>query len=363
MQELKERHKIDSRSPRRASNPTEPVTAHGLAEQVVVAAMRRGERVQMFPMADDLEGVWDVDFSPDGRLLATAHGLRTVQLWDTIAQRRAGQALVGGHIEQVQTVRFSPNGELLASGSHDGRIMLWDVSTGRSLCHPLAVSSGRAWSIAFSPDSRLLLGAGRTVRVWDITDPEQPEGVAKIGANLSAGIAVSSKGLLVTGHTDGAAQVWNLETLEKDGTPLRGHTGEVTALAFSPDGNVLATASRAVQLWDMDSRAMSGEPLTDTDGLIHTLSFSPDSQLLTAVAHPDAEDPRVDDEEDDSEETLDPAAAAHVWQTSSWKAACAPLTGHAGMIWGAGFSPDSRLYATGGADGLLRLWILPTPRT
>ncbi|MFI1051795.1 hypothetical protein ACH4U3_39800 [Streptomyces griseoruber] len=47
-------------------------------------------------MSDDLEGVWDVAFSPDGRLLATAHGLRTVQLWDTVAQRGAGKVKRSG---------------------------------------------------------------------------------------------------------------------------------------------------------------------------------------------------------------------------------------------------------------------------
>jgi WD40 repeat protein len=362
VQELKEQRKIDSRSPRRDPNHVQPATAHGLAEQVVLTAMRRGERIQMFPMSHDLDGVWDVAFSPDGRLLATAHGLRTVQLWDTVAQRRAGKALVGGHIGRVITVRFSPNGRLLASGSEDGRIMLWDVSTRRALCQPLAVSSGEAWTIAFSPDNRLLLGAGRTVRVWDITDPEQPEVVGKMGASLRAGLAVSPAGFLATGHTDGAAQVWNLKTLEKDEAPLRGHAAEVTAVAFSPDGRLLATASRAVQMWDMNTRSMFGEPLTDTYGLIQQVAFSPDGRLLTAVVRPDPRNPPAADDEDDADETFDATHATHVWETSSWTAACEPLTGHTDTIWGAAFSSDSRLYATGSGDGQLRLWILPTPR-
>ncbi|MET9077922.1 helix-turn-helix domain-containing protein [Streptomyces sp. NPDC004232] len=358
VQELKEQHKLDSRSPRRGSQPTEAATAHGLAEQVVLATMRRGERIQMFPVAEGLEGVWAVAFSPDGQLMATGHGLRTVQLWDTIAQRRSGKALVGGHIGQVQTVRFSPNGKLLASGSVDGRIMIWDVATGHSVCAPLQVSAGGAWTVAFSPDGRLLLGAGRTVRVWDITDPEQPEVVAKLGGNLSARLAVSAEGLLATGHTGGAAQIWNLRTLAKDGAPLLGHGTDVTAVAFSPDAKLLATASRAVQLWEMSSRDMAGEPVTHGDGSIHAVSFSPDGHLLAAVVQPGPQSPRIADEDDD-EETADPADAVHVWEVSSGEAACDPLVGHTGTIWGAAFSTDSRLYATGGEDGQLRLWIMP----
>ncbi|MET9779153.1 helix-turn-helix domain-containing protein [Streptomyces sp. NPDC006367] len=361
VQELKEQHKI-TRPRQRTALPH--AAAHGLAEQVVLSAMRRGDRIQMFPMADGLDGVWDVAFSPDGRLIATAHGLRTVQLWDTIEQRRVGTALVGGHVEQVQTVRFSPDGKLLASGSADGRIMLWDVATRQSLGEPLTVSSGRAWAVGFSPDNRLLLGAGRTIRVWDISAPDRPEAIAKLGGNLSAGLAVSAGGLLATGHGDGTAQLWDLEAFEKRGSALRGHTVDVTATAFSPDGKLLATASGpVVQLWDVRSQTMFSEPLTEAVGIIQTISFSPDGRLLTAVVRPDprAQTGTDDEDDEDDEGTFDSAHAVHVWETASWKAACAPLLGHTGTIWGAAFSSDSRLFATGSADGQLRLWILPAP--
>lgn len=348
VQELKEKSRIENRA--RRSVPTRGAATQGLAEQVVLAAMRRGGRIQMFPMADDLDGIWDVDFSPDGQMIATAHGLRTVQLWNTVEQRRSGKALMGGHIEQVETVRFSPDGKMLASGSADGRIMLWDTTTGNGLVEPLAVSSGSAWTVAFSPDNRLLLGAGRTVRIWDISQPEQPEVVTKLGGNLSGGLAVSPTGFLATGHGDGTAQIWDLETFEKRGSALRGHSEDVTAVAFSPDGGLLATASRGVvQLWDTSANEMVGEPLTEAVGYFQAIAFSPNGQLLTGVTNPTAK-ARSENREN---------SVVHVWNTTTWTAACDPLQGHTAKIWGAAFSPDSQLFATGGADGLLRLWILP----
>ncbi|WP_405512132.1 hypothetical protein [Streptomyces canus] len=72
-----------------------PIEHHAaLSEQVVLAALRRGRHVQLPPTAVDLGEVWATAFSPDGRLLATGHGAKTVQLWDTVEQRRAGPALL-----------------------------------------------------------------------------------------------------------------------------------------------------------------------------------------------------------------------------------------------------------------------------
>lgn len=348
VQELKIESRIENRT--RRPLPARGAAAQGLAEQVVLAAMRRGDRVQMFPMADGLDGIWDVDFSPDGQMLATAHGLRTVQLWNTVEQSRSGKALMGGHVQQVETVRFSSDGRMLASGSADGRIMLWDTATGNALTEPLVVSSGRAWAVAFSPDNRLLLGAGRTVRLWDVSQPDQPEVVTKLGGNLSGGLAISPTGLLVTGHGDGTAQIWDLGTFEKRGSALRGHSEGVTSAAFSPDGALLATASRGVvQLWDTSSNEMAGEPLTEAVGNFQAIAFSPNGQLLIGVANPTARERTKNKDH----------SVVHVWNTTTWAAACDPLQGHTAAIWGAAFSPDSQLFATGGEDGLLRLWILP----
>jgi WD40 repeat protein/tetratricopeptide (TPR) repeat protein/serine/threonine protein kinase len=127
--------------------------------------------------------------------------------------------------------------------------------------------------------------------------------------------------------------LWRL--CEGDLPPLRGHTGQIRALAFSPAGRLLASGGDdgTVRLWDPATGDLV-RLLRNPAGWVLSVAFSPDGRLLACGS------------EDGAVRLSDAATGqeAHV------------LKGHAGWVRSVAFSGDSGLLATGGSDGMVRLW-------
>ena len=70
------------------------------------------------------------------------------------------------------------------------------------------------------------------------------------------------------------------------GEPLKGHTAQVSSVAFSPDGKTLASASgdQSVILWDVASRKAIGEPLKGHSAQVMSVAFSPDGKTLASAS-------------------------------------------------------------------------------
>ncbi|MEU7156821.1 nSTAND1 domain-containing NTPase [Streptomyces chrestomyceticus] len=145
---------------------------------------------------------------------------------------------------------------------------------------------------------------------------------------------------LATGSVDRTVKLWDTATDRLRGTFI-GHIGPVYALAFSPDGRYLATAGddTTVRLWDVPNRRLLGV-LNGPSGRVMSLSFSQDSRTLASGSTGDA---------------------VRLWDVASRRRA-ADLTGHQGNVTAVAFSPDGKVLASAGDDRTVRLWDARTRR-
>jgi WD40 repeat protein len=198
--------------------------------------------------------VLSLAFSPEGKLLATASHDNLIKLWDVTTGREV--RALAGHIKSVKAVAFSADGRQLVSDGYDDTVRVWDVSTGRELSHYQSKGFSHFEAVAFTPDGRAVAVGWQPdgLKLLDVSNGRElfTFGESKyFGGGKSAAISFDVKTLAVADYYEDGTKLWNFTTGALRAT-LKGHTNDVYAIAFSPDGKLILTGSKdaIAKLWD-----------------------------------------------------------------------------------------------------------------
>jgi len=328
---------------------------HGLSDRILGVAFSRDDKLaaggsdgmirlwdqrlsnEAIHFRGDTQCIYTLAFSPDGRHLAFAGHDGRIRLWSSNGGQEllvingavqvevvalgegSGQLLacagqngaVGevhvwdldaneikhtfrDHKHNIHALCFSPpggegqgvrGGRWLASGGEDMVIRVYDLSHPASAPLTLSGHSGRVLGLAFHPEKHILASASDddTIRLWDIKPPHpfpSPPGgegqevrggrllhVLKGHENSVLSVAFSPNGqYLASGSFDKTVRIWEWEL----GTSfaLTGHSGSTNMVAFSPDGRQVASAStdKSIRIWSLSFPSGEGAQVMKLEG-------------------------------------------------------------------------------------------------
>ncbi len=297
----------------------------------------------------DLETpVTALNFSFDNVWLAVGGKNGQTYLWKTSELMNQGKPIVLlGHTDTVLGVAFSPDGRYLATSSKDKSIQLWLLNNG-SYTHTVHLKGHESsiFALAFSPDSRWLVTGSddHTARLWDLQTPGPDLMVLSAHGDGERRVDLSPDGsLLASGNMDGTVYLQTLADVTVS-TTLGRHDSWVESVGFSPDGNLLVSASDAskggekvLELWNLTEQPIIATPfpLNKESKTIFDVAFSSDGNLLATAG------------EDKT---------AQLWNVNDLSKPLKIFSGHEDIVTDVALSPDGKLLATASFDTFIRIW-------
>ncbi len=230
-----------------------------------------------------------IAISPHLPMVATGSEDTTIRLWNI--NTGVNSEILTGHQKSVESIAFHPHQSgLLFSGDRAGQIKLWHVESEKEL---LSIDSqqGKVNCLAISPDGKLVVsgGSNKTIKIWHfgLSDERSIDYLTTLKAHQLAVNQIAFNPIdgdvkFASVSSDQRVILWGMENK----TPLSicaAHTQSVKALAFSPHGNLLATAGDdgVIIIWDLDSHKLV-KALSAHRWTISALSFMDENTLASA---------------------------------------------------------------------------------
>ena len=298
--------------------------------------------------------IYDVKYAPDGTRLAVA---TTLGIWIYDATTYQVLHFLKKHEDLVERIVFSPDGHILASEERFDKIHLWDVNTGKQKYKLQHQGGIKHFDFSADGQTLVTLSiAGPSINtIFYHVDTGTEKQVKSMDMNHVDFIESyhttfdRNTNILATGRLDHAINLWDLAKGVHKKT-FRGPGNGLGCLAFSPDGKVLASGgidwdrlhdeaavrrgNGTLYVWDAVKGKRKHSFSDDDIFSIRSVAFSPDGNLLASGG----EFGRI--------HLMDPNTGKYMKR----------LEGHSKEVVAISFSADMRTFASGSKDGRVRIW-------
>lgn len=280
--------------------------------------------------------VTSLSFSPTGEVIASGHRDGSILLWD-LRGNLIGEPFVG-HSNLVKSsvisIDFNQQGTLLVSSSEGGTVKLWDLF-GNLIKEDNGHHSVRSVSFNSSQDVIAFGLYDGSVRFWQISEKKRAEPIE--GSRLCGSpVVFSPRGDLIACSWQKAVNVFTLSG--KFLFSLKGHTSGITSIAFSPNGDLIATGSsdRTIRVWNLLGESVS-RPFLGHTSSVCAVAFGPDGSYIVSGG----------------DKTI------RLWNLIGLPIGV-PLVSHSGYIKSVAVHPEKNCLVSTSKDETIRLWDLST---
>jgi WD40 repeat protein len=281
-------------------------------------------------------GVRRAIFSPTADILASGGWDRTVRLWNLKGDGRS--KVLGKHDSFVSSLAFSADGKLLASGSADLTIKLWDVGRGKEL------RTLRGYTINSSPfafgrgHSLLITNSGGRSHIWDLQKGRKLITAQVHKGSIKIVLFSSDKRMFATSDQMEA----DIATWARNSTQLEEVRQEIKLPKLSLPADVDSwvndpESDNIIKLWSAEDGSLKRQLKGHTDE-VTSMAFSHDSEILASGS---------------ADHTI------KLWRIKSEEEPVT-LKGHHAWVTAVAFDSTDKLLASGDRDGVFKLWDLRT---
>ncbi len=310
---------------------------------------------------ENTDVIYSVAISKDSKILAAGGRDKIIRLWNINQQTKPVRELYSLDT-WISSLAFSPEyPQWLASGSWDGIVRLWNLDDRDVQPIPLKGHKATQLLVAFSPKGQLLASGSwdEKIRIWDVQDISSPRFLKELTSpaqDVSA-IAFSPDGntLASTGNLDTKnIYLWDMQNITENSEKIdyqklesKGEDGQFRSLAFSPNGKFLVAGKtgRIALLWNMkDLEAgyqLVKDPKSSGAGSHGAVAFSQNSEILAVSSSTNF---------------------VHLWNPENLQSGPRIFPqSHRDVIYSLAFSDNDQTLVSGSADTTIRVWNLQPP--